>query len=927
MKQKDIDVVLICETLPKVQLASLPSVPVIIKGYDTYEDNTGRGVIILFKENLELQVINNITDLYSPALYVKVLNSSKPLHLAIVYRSPNITKEEDAKLNKQLKLASKKLKNLTIFGDFNHPEINWQHMNCSKGEDHAATTFLHIIQELKLDQLTSEPTHFRPNCKPSLIDLVLTNNKDIVNAPILLPPLGKSHHAAILNNISHQFEDSGPQIKVKKFQVSKGNYDAINEELGSVDWDSEIKEDNIDVNTAWTKIANKIKELRDKHVPSIFVSSVKKKKPTVLNNSLLHLIREKRWYFKRYRKYRTETNHQKYCLARAQVNKYLRHQKRNKELKIAKQMKQNTKAFYQYIASKTTKKDSIPDLLKEDGTKTKDDAEKSELLNCFFSSVFTNENLNNMPTMEDRIPENSSIHTADVSIEEMKALLKNLNPDKSPGTDEIHPRLLKECAASLAKPLKILFDKTMSTCQLPDEWKTAEIRPIYKKKGSKQDPSNYRPISLTSVVCKVFEKVVKDQLCSHLINNNLLSSHQFGFVPGRNTKTQLLVTVKEWIKNLDNDIPTDVAFMDFRKAFDAVPHQRLLYKLQKYGVKGHIHSWITNFLSDRTQYVKINNSSSQEKPVTSGVPQGSVLGPMLFIFYINDLPDICSVPTKIYADDTKAYTCIRTNNDHASLQESIDQMYNWTQSWQLHFNASKCKILHIGEKNPQHAYFIGNGNSRMQIETTTLEKDLGVLVDTELNFESHIEHIVNRASSKKATILRNFSYRSKNVLVPLFKALVRPILEYANTVWDPSFRNQINYIESVQRSYTQHILEVKKLPYEERLKKLRLPSLEYRRFRGDLIELYKIAQQKYDRSSVNSLFQFNQSSRLRGHNFKVTKVSCKKRQFQHYFTNRTVNHWNKLSKKTVNSNSLDIFKNNIDRDFRDMIHKTNLFNH
>lgn len=300
---------------------------------------------------------------------------------------------------------------------------------------------------------------------------------------------------------------------------------------------------------------------------------------------------------------------------------------------------------------------------------------------------------------------------------------------------------------------------------------------------------------------------------------------------------------------------------------------------------------------------------------------------MLFIFYINDLPDICSVPTKIYADDTKAYTCIRSNDDHTSLQDSIDQMFNWTQTWQLHFNASKCKILHIGETNPKHVYYIGKGSSRTQVETTTLEKDLGVLVDTELNFESHIEHIVNRASSKKATILRNFSYRSKNVLVPLFKALVRPILEYANTVWDSSYRNQINYLESVQRSYTRHILEVKKLPYEERLKKLGLPSLEYRRFRGDLIELYKIAQQKYDRTSVNSLFQFNQSSRLRGHNFKVIKVSCKKRQFQHFFTNRAVNHWNKLSKQTVNSTSIDVFKNNIDRAFKDMMHQTNLFNH
>ena len=241
----------------------------------------------------------------------------------------------------------------------------------------------------------------------------------------------------------------------------------------------------------------------------------------------------------------------------------------------------------------------------------------------------------------------------------MKDLLRNLKPNKSPGTDQIHPFLLRECASNLAKPFSLLFNLTISQCKIPNEWKKAEIRPIYKKKGSKSDPSNYRPVSLTSVTCKVFEKIIKKSLCNHLLDNNLLSPHQFGFIPGRNTNSQLLVTIKEWQKSLDHSTPTDVAYLDFRKAFDAVPHKRLLFKLEKYGIKGNLLHWIENFLSERTQYVKINNAKSDVRPVTSGVPQGSVLGPMLFIYFINDLPEVSTVNTKIYADDTKAFSEIR----------------------------------------------------------------------------------------------------------------------------------------------------------------------------------------------------------------------------------------------------------------------------
>ena len=806
-----------------------------------------------------------------------------------------------------------------IYGDFNHPDIDWINMNCNRNENHPASLFLHNIEECKLDQLIESETHIKPNCKPSLIDLLLSNNKELTTNPVLLPPLGRSHHAVIINKINFEQHFIKKSEKIKKYQTSKGNYSAINDELNSVNWEEELS-DLQDVNKAWDIISTKIKHLRDKHIPVIYVNSQKSNKKTVFDDSLLHLTREKRHFYKKFKKCRSQSNYLLYSMARRKVLKHIRSTKRQKEIKIAKNIKSNPKTFYQYIASKSTKKDKIPDLIKQDGSRTTNDEEKSTELNNFFSSVFTNENCSDMPIMQDKVNEENSIDNVTVTQDEMKKLLKDLKPNKSPGTDEIHPLFLKECATSLSVPFKILFDLTIKESKLPDDWKKAEIRPIYKKKGSKSDPSNYRPVSLTSVVCKVFEKVIKNKLCDHLIDKNLLSPHQFGFIPGRNTSTQLLVTIKEWQKNLDDSIPTDVAYLDFRKAFDAVPHKRLLFKLSKYGIRGKLLDWIKDFLHQRTQYVKINNNCSSESPVTSGVPQGSVLGPMLFIYFINDLPEACTVNTKVYADDTKAYLPIHSLEDRNKLQQSIDNMYQWSQTWQLNFNQAKCQILHIGENNPKYDYYIGQGATRTILNTTSLEKDLGVLVDCNLDFESHIDYVIKKASSKKAQILRNFTFRSKKVLIPLFKSLVRPILEYANSAWDSSLKSQINLIEGVQRKFTRHILEVKKLSYQERLRKLELPSLEYRRFRGDLIQAYKIAHEKYDKESTNSLLHFNPNPRLRGHCFKISKCYTNKKQYKHFFSNRIVNQWNSLPDDVVNSKTIDDFKNNIDKKYRDLMY-------
>ena len=297
--------------------------------------------------------------------------------------------------------------------------------------------------------------------------------------------------------------------------------------------------------------------------------------------------------------------------------------------------------------------------------------------------------------------------------------------------------------------------------------------------------------------------------------------------------------------------------MDFRKAFDTVPHQRLLSKLKQYNVNGPILNWINSFLSDRSQFVKINNSVSDPLKVTSGVPQGSVLGPTLFIYFINDLPNVVNNSNvKIFADDTKVYNKIDNSDNVKYLQNAIDELYLWTQKWLLMFNKEKCKILHLGKNNKKNEYFIGSDNDRIKLDTTDLEKDLGIHIDPDLNFKKHIKNIVKKASYSKYKTLKNFTYRSPSVLIPLFKTLIRPILEYGNSIWFNGLKKYMTKVENIQRKYTKHVKGLSTLSYEQRLHKLKLPSLEYRILRGDMIQVFKIAHNYYDPVTTNGIFNF-----------------------------------------------------------------------
>ena len=297
-----------------------------------------------------------------------------------------------------------------------------------------------------------------------------------------------------------------------------------------------------------------------------------------------------------------------------------------------------------------------------------------------------------------------------------------------------------------------------------------------------------------------------------------------------------LSQLEDWTDYLDNGNPVDVIYLDFRKAFDSVPHVRLMKKIASYGISGQLLSWIQTFLSDRLQRVTVDGCYSDWSKVTSGIPQGSVLGPTLFVMFVNDLPDVTCSHTQLYADDAKIYSSVHSQTSCHTLQCDLNNISTWSSEWQLPLNSQKCKILHLGHNNPNQNYIMDG----KPLENVDAERDLGVLVDSNLTFRRHISATIQKANQMLGIIRRAFVNINKDVFIPLYKALVRPHLEYCTVSWNPRFLTDDRKLEAVQRRATKMIPGMHDLPYDERLKKLKLFSLHYRRERGNMIQVFKI---------------------------------------------------------------------------------------
>ena len=498
--------------------------------------------------------------------------------------------------------------------------------------------------------------------------------------------------------------------------------------------------------------------------------------------------------------------------------------------------------------------------------------------------------------------------TMSFKVKEVLTLLKNIKVDKSPGPDRIFPRTLREVSVEIAGAMTEIFQMSLETGIVPEDWRTAHVVPLFKK-GSKSKPSNYRPVSLTSVVGKLMEKILRDNIYKHLDKQGLIRNSQHGFMPGRSCLTNLLEFFEEVTREIDEGKAVDVVYMDFSKAFDKVPHGRLVKKVQLLGINAGIARWIQQWLNGRSQRVMVDGCLSGWRQVTSGVPQGSVLGPLLFVMYINDLDEGVVNWISKYADDTKIGGVVDNEEDFQSLQSDLGQLEKWAERWQMEFNADKCEVLHLGRTNQNRTYMV-NGR---ELKNTVEQRDLGITVHSSLKVESHIDRVVKKAFGMLAFINQSIEYRSWDVMLKLYKALVRPNLEYGVQFWSPNYRKDVNKIERVQRRFTRMLPGFQQLSYRDRLNKLGLYSLERRRLRGDLIEVFKMMR-GIDRVDVDKLFPLRIGKiQTRGHDFRIKGQRFRGNMRGNFFTQRVVAVWNELPVEVVAAGSLVSFKNKLDR--------------
>ena len=804
----------------------------------------------------------------------------------------------------------RRLSKVFLVGDFNLNGVNWSTL---RGTSPIEQTFVDSFTDLSLAQCITTPTHY----KGKTLDLLLTNSvASIIDLKVgERDSICKSDHFPINFKINIKVNRKKP---TKRFCYNFKNVDwvRLNHELRHTNWDDLLNGTEPEI--GWRKFKAKLFEIADRHIKKAHVKT--DGQDPWFDSECFDAWRTKMRLHKDRNK--SDAANLKFSLARKSF-KNLVAQKMRETLNESDDSALISKKFWSYVKSKTASQ-RIPEFISYNGVVRSRPEDQANLFNNFFFEQFSEASLYNI----DIDYADDSRFDIDFDHRKIRKLLSKINSNKAYGPDGIHGKLLKNCAVGLSYPLSLLFHSCYNIGTLPREWKLGHVVPIFKK-GDKHEVSNYRPISLTCLIVKILERIIKDELLGH--THGLVDDRQHGFLAEKSCATNLVGLCDSLALSLNENIRTDVIYFDFAKAFDSVNHDLVLLKLKnKFGIDGRLLKFLTDYLRDRQQRVLVAGNFSAMKNAQSGVPQGSILGPFLFVLFINDIPEGISAETQLslYADDTKIWRPIKTGDDISRLQKDIEYLHDWSLQNKMKFHPNKCKVLTVAGRLAEplsllsvlpffHFVYSLGGTPLEYIES---EKDLGVMVTSSLDWKEQCSKVLSKANQKLGMARRNcYFVIDSNRRRVLYLTLVRSQFEHCSIIWRPVTKTQINCLEGLQKRAIKWILHEEYMSYSQftyiqKCRQLKIMPIEDRFDFLDLIFFFKIVKGLVPVPLPAYLTPYQGNSRLRSSHLdslcfvSSTVPRASTNAFAKNFFYRTHSKWNHVPFEVRESNSLSEFK-------------------
>ena len=841
------------------------------------EKRKGGGCAILISNCLTFRCIFQGSKFQCELICVKLL-IAQPILIICIYRPPDCTVKNTRKILKYIYNLLGNTKRYIILGDFNSPNINW---NMLAASDQIGKVLLEFINQTNAIQSVNKPTR-----EKAILDLVLSFPDNLVSTNVIENFSTSDHNMVKFKVCINERCKRIKQSNVLVRNINRKNLNECRKNISSINWDY-ILPYYFSIEEKYSKLTTCLLGIYDKIMPLRPIKKIIKEK---YPRDIKDLYKRKLSTYNELKK--TPLNidiKMKYKIISKQLKtKIQSHNLKKEQIAISK----GYNSIHKFIKRKMGDNGYIAFLTDSNDKIYKDNLEKSNILAKTFLTNFSDKKLQN-----EVINENNELSMLDLDLDviQIRELLRKLPNKNSTSPDGIPYILLKHSAEELAPILTEIFRIILDSGNIPKIWSTSIIIPIHKK-GDKSDPNNYRPISLTCTLCRVLERIISIEIIRFLNKKSYFSDDQYGFLTNRSTSTQMLVMLNDFYKAIQLNKSIDLVYIDFARAFDSVPINRILYKLKSIGISGKIYMFIKNFLENRTFRVKIEDTLSDSFSTLSGVPQGSVLGPLLFLIFINDLPKYLpeSINIKIYADDVKLYIEHKNDFETEILSEALSCIEQWSIINGIDISLEKCVVLYIGKNNNKRKYRL-LGKQMSEVDSV---RDLGIIIDSSLSFSQHYEKIIKNAYFLTHQIFRLIKTKDINKLVFCYKTYVRPCLEYATEVWNPSKVETSHQIERVQKFFTRIALKICSITprnYEERLKLCKLKKLAERRCISDLCMTYKFIT-GHTHLRPDKFFIFAKRNLRRKYLIQNKGYSFKTKN---NFFIRVINIWNKLPREVI----------------------------